>query len=74
MNFAIQSAEIKKEHQDFLKDTVYFATLTSDPMAKIAIIGHADSTGSKSFNDRLAKKRAKETEKALRQMGGTTSA
>ena len=69
MNFAIQSAEIKKEHQDFLKDTVYFATLTSDPMAKIAIIGHADSTGSKSFNDRLAKKRAKETEKALRQMG-----
>ncbi len=69
MNFAINKAEIKKGHQEFLRDTVYFGTLTSDPMAKIVIIGHADSTGSKGFNDRLAKRRAQETEKALRQMG-----
>ena len=69
MNFAINKAEIKKEHQEFLRDTVYFGTLTSDPMAKIQVIGHADSTGSKSSNDRLAKRRAEETEKALRRMG-----
>jgi outer membrane protein OmpA-like peptidoglycan-associated protein len=69
MNFAIREAVLKKEHEEFLRDTVYFGTLTSDPMAKIVIIGHADSTGSRSFNDRLARKRAQEAEKALRQMG-----
>ncbi|MGB9940940.1 eCIS core domain-containing protein [Methanosarcina sp.] len=69
MNFAISKDELKKEHQEFLRDTIYFRTLTSDPMAKIVIIGHADSTGSKSFNNRLARSRAQETEKAFRQMG-----
>jgi outer membrane protein OmpA-like peptidoglycan-associated protein len=69
MNFAIREAVPKKEHEEFIRNTVYFGTLTSDPMAKIVIIGHADSTGSKSFNDRLARKRAQEAEKALRRMG-----
>lgn len=69
MNFAIRETELKKEHEEFLRNTVYFGTLTSDPMAKIVIVGHADSTGDKSFNEPLAKKRAKAVENALRQMG-----
>jgi outer membrane protein OmpA-like peptidoglycan-associated protein len=68
MNFAIREAALKKEHHEFLS-TVYFGTLTSDPMASIEIVGHADSTGSGPSNDKLSRKRAQQVEKALRQMG-----
>jgi outer membrane protein OmpA-like peptidoglycan-associated protein len=67
-NFTIGKADLKQKHQGFLKQ-VYFGTLTSDPMARIEIVGHADSTGSKGFNEKLARKRARETEKALRGLG-----
>ncbi|MCI0337073.1 MAG: DUF4157 domain-containing protein [Acidobacteria bacterium] len=69
MNFGINKAELKKEHEDFLKNTVFYGTLTSDPMAKITIVGHADQTGPKKFNERLSKKRAKEVEKKLKEWG-----
>ena len=68
MNFAINKAELKKEHKQFLRDIVYYGILTSDPMAKLMIVGHADSTGSKSLNTKIANRRAQETEKELRRI------
>jgi outer membrane protein OmpA-like peptidoglycan-associated protein len=69
MNFATGQADLKPEHKAFLQATVYFGALTSDPMAKIVLVGHADSTGEKKFNLRLSKKRAQEVEKFLRSLG-----
>jgi outer membrane protein OmpA-like peptidoglycan-associated protein len=68
-NFAIGSADLKKEHEEFLRDVVYFGTLTSDPMATIVVVGHTDSTGSATFNERLANKRAKAVAAELRKLG-----
>ena len=65
MNFAVGQAPLKPEHEKFLLETVYFGTLTSDPMAKIVIVGHADSTGRKRFNQQLSSKRAKAVETSL---------
>lgn len=69
MNFEINKTTLKKEHSEFLTNTVYFGTLTSDPMASIEIVGHADATGSNALNDRLSRNRAQEVETFLRKLG-----
>lgn len=69
MNFAIDQSELKKDHLEFLNKTVFYGSLTSDPMAKITIVGHADSTGPKARNDTLAKNRAKAVADALKLFG-----
>lgn len=66
MNFAINGSALKTEHDDFLTSTVYYRTLTVDPMATIRIVGHADQTGPKEFNEKLALRRAKVVEKRLK--------
>jgi outer membrane protein OmpA-like peptidoglycan-associated protein len=58
MNFAINSAQLKPEHKEYL-DKIYYGVLAADPMAKITIIGHASRTGSLWFNKRLSRERAK---------------
>jgi outer membrane protein OmpA-like peptidoglycan-associated protein len=65
MNFAINESNLKKDQLEFLQKTVFFGTLSSDPMAKVIVVGHADSTGEKARNDALAKQRAKAVQDAL---------
>jgi outer membrane protein OmpA-like peptidoglycan-associated protein len=76
MNFAINSSRLKPEYKTFLIDKLIYHTITTDPMATIRIIGHADATGPKEFNEKLALARAKEVEamlKPLHRKGGIES-
>lgn len=69
MNFGVNKATLKKEHQEFLSRTVYYGTLSLDPMAKIMIIGHTDQTGSRKLNETLANRRARAVEEFLKSIG-----
>ena len=69
MNFAIANSKLKTSHEEYILMTVFFGNLSLDPLSKIEIIGHADTTGSSEFNEKLANKRAREVEKKLIQCG-----
>lgn len=69
LNFGIGKTGLKQEHEDFLRDKVYYGVLTLDPNARVTITGHADTTGGKKRNDRLAAQRAASVKAVLQRMG-----
>lgn len=56
IHFYLNSADIRKEYLPYLNVVVNFLKMHSD--IKIKIVGYTDDIGSKSYNDKLALKRA----------------
>ena len=68
VQFATQSAEISKQSWDLLSRVAEF--INSHPeYARIHVSGHADDTGSETFNQRLSQARAESVRSFLMKMG-----
>lgn len=61
--FDVGSARIKEQYYGVLKQVA--ETLKADPKAKLMLVGHADSTGSKDVNDKLSLERARSVKQYL---------
>ncbi len=68
VEFATQSAEISKQSWDLLSGVAEF--ISSHPeYARIHVSGHADDTGTETFNQRLSQARAESVKSFLGKMG-----
>ena len=67
VHFYLNSASIKKEYLPYLNVVAKY--LKTHPDVKVKIVGYTDNIGSKSYNDKLALKRAQAIKKHLVKMG-----
>lgn len=67
IHFEFNSAQVKKEYLPYLN--VISRYLKTHKNLKVKIIGYTDNVGSKSYNDKLALKRAKAVKEYLIKMG-----
>jgi outer membrane protein OmpA-like peptidoglycan-associated protein len=58
MNFDIDSATPRPEHETYLRDVVIAQFVRNAPAARLQFVGHASSTGSPAHNRRLSQSRA----------------
>ncbi|WP_028950024.1 OmpA family protein [Sulfurihydrogenibium subterraneum] len=67
VHFHFNKASIKKEYLPYLNLVAKY--LKTHPDVKVKIVGYTDNIGSKSYNDKLALKRAQAVKKHLVKMG-----
>ena len=71
-NFAINSAALKERHEQAIAELRRMIRRAGQRNLRIMLVGHADSTGSARVNERLARRRAAQVQRALGRVAGVS--